>query len=501
MIATCAKRKTVLSGSRCVGRLAEPLLRASGARLAPAAIDTSSIQVGLGSVIVRRSLSSSRNVDYVNGIKGDLKSSFVGRSLNHVRVFNRTFASGPPPSVDMSEPGGEKSNWNNGKIDASSRPLHMTAQNQKQNEKNQSDKQVSTESSQDKNSGDENQKQQSETSNESNSDNKAEKREEGSTGDRETQNQSQNQGANTDPQPEEHVTGSSSQDQTPIGMNSYLNTPESSGSGNAAAVGSDNLFNPGNSTGSFTEPTTSIEIALPTERSEGSGNEDAFQSQRYFQYFDTQKIYSSLKYSGYTSGQADVLMRTMRDLLSRALTECQENAIPQWAAENEAYLFEAACSELKNEIQTSRQAQAEQFRADLGRLQRDVELLQHEIDEVMNTLKMEIDMEINERKNATRAEENAIQLKIQELNNKITIEINSDVKSEIEGLRWQTTRRGLMAVIFVAFILLANISINKKDSKPVVKRPEVVSGEEIYVPVLTTSEVDDVEDRRVETLR
>ena len=49
---------------------------------------------------------------------------------------------------------------------------------------------------------------------------------------------------------------------------------------------------------------------------------------------------------------------------------------------------------------------------------------------------------------AARADADAAQ--IQELNYKITILINSDLKSEIERLRWITTRRGLIAIATLA---------------------------------------------------
>lgn len=218
-------------------------------------------------------------------------------------------------------------------------------------------------------------------------------------------------------------------------------------------------------------------------------------------YFDTQKVYSSLKYAGFSSGQADAVMQTLRDMLYMAMSDCRENAVQLAIVENEAYLFEAACSELRNEIQTDRTAQAESYRVNLARLSRDVELLRHEIEETVNSMKSEIDMEVNERKNATRAEESQIELKIQELNNKITIDINSEIKSEIEALRWQTTRRGLLAIIIVAFSILVATSATKKEERRQQKRSrDRLVGEEYQVPVLNTSEYDEIEERPVEVL-
>jgi hypothetical protein len=194
-------------------------------------------------------------------------------------------------------------------------------------------------------------------------------------------------------------------------------------------------------------------------------------------------------------------MNTLQEVMSLVINECLENGIPHWAAENEAYLFEAACSEIRNEIQSSRGIQGAQYRTDLSRLQRDFEILSHEADELTSSLKVDLEMEISERKSAARAEENSIQLMIQELNNRITIDLISDMKGEIEALRWQATRRGLLAVIFVAGSILFMTSASKKKQRPKPRSAVSPPPEEYYVPVLAVSELDEpVEDKVVESL-
>jgi hypothetical protein len=46
---------------------------------------------------------------------------------------------------------------------------------------------------------------------------------------------------------------------------------------------------------------------------------------------------------------------------------------------------------------------------------------------------------------------------IQELNYKITVSLNSDSKSEVEGLRWVLTRRSVMGILFMAFMVLTSL--------------------------------------------
>lgn len=191
-------------------------------------------------------------------------------------------------------------------------------------------------------------------------------------------------------------------------------------------------------------------------------DDDVFKSH----YFDTYQIYTQLKSANFTDAQSDVIMRAVRDLLSDRLLHCSEENIDKSGADNEAYLFEAACSELRTEVQKFREMQTAEYTSNLARLQREVEILQQELNESMTTLKSETDLDINDRKNQTIEEESLVNLEIQELNNRIAVEIISDLKSEIESLRWQTTRRGLSAVVFVAFSVLVGISFTaKKDAQ------------------------------------
>lgn len=205
-------------------------------------------------------------------------------------------------------------------------------------------------------------------------------------------------------------------------------------------------------------------------------------------FFDTQDVYSELRSSGLTPGQAEIIMRTMQELIHELIATCKDNSVPISAAANEAYLFDAASSEVRNEISNYRQSETTTYRFGLARLQRDVEILVHEAAEMTNLLKSDLDIEVHERKNATRAEENIIQLKIQELNNKISTRLNSDLKSEIENLRWQITRRSLAAIaVIVAMFIWLTQTNNRTKSAKTQERKRQSSGTSIPVPVLAPS--------------
>jgi len=48
-------------------------------------------------------------------------------------------------------------------------------------------------------------------------------------------------------------------------------------------------------------------------------------------------------------------------------------------------------------------------------------------------------------------------MQIQQLNYKITVDLNSDSKSEVEGVRWVLTRRSVTAILIMAFMVLSSL--------------------------------------------
>ncbi|KAK9368493.1 hypothetical protein V1509DRAFT_623073 [Lipomyces kononenkoae] len=171
---------------------------------------------------------------------------------------------------------------------------------------------------------------------------------------------------------------------------------------------------------------------------------------RYPHYFDTHHIFSQLRRAGFTDDQAKVLMKCIRGLLTEELLRAKETYLSSAEMENEAYLFDAACSELRTEIQNNRKSQTLLAQTETAALQREFLVLKSIFEEEIDYMKNEVSMDLNERKNTAKIDSRATELQIQELNNRITIAISSDLRSEVEALRWQTTRRGLCEYLWLA---------------------------------------------------
>lgn len=101
-------------------------------------------------------------------------------------------------------------------------------------------------------------------------------------------------------------------------------------------------------------------------------------------------------------------------------------------------------------MSTQRRADLDQLRLERNRIQSEFDELNQRFMVELLDMRNEISDMFNERKMAGRAEMRGMENKIQELNYKITIMLGSEVRSEIEKLRWITTRRGLLAIFALA---------------------------------------------------
>ncbi|KAG1468454.1 hypothetical protein G6F56_003820 [Rhizopus delemar] len=150
------------------------------------------------------------------------------------------------------------------------------------------------------------------------------------------------------------------------------------------------------------------------------------------------------------------------NLKAKDLAECKLNTASMRKQlflssdlENESYLFKAALSELRTEIQVLRKNDMQMLQAELSLLIREVDILDQRLNEGISTMKNDIQMDMNNRKNETREDQKAMDMKIQEINNKFTIRLG-DIRTEIEAVRWETIWKG-MAGVCLAGLTIATL--------------------------------------------
>jgi hypothetical protein len=183
----------------------------------------------------------------------------------------------------------------------------------------------------------------------------------------------------------------------------------------------------------------------PTETAP-SANKPHLAPAPYVHHFDTYSLVCDLSKGGFTEAQSITIMKAVRTILHNNLDIARESLTSKSDVENETYLFKAACSELQSSLQTARNSEMQRQRASRAQLEHEADILSQRLNQELAGLKDDIKGMFNDHKMTTREQQRSIDTSVQELNYKITVSLNSDGKSEIEGLRWILTRRAAMAV-------------------------------------------------------
>lgn len=166
----------------------------------------------------------------------------------------------------------------------------------------------------------------------------------------------------------------------------------------------------------------------------------------YVHHFDTYSLVLDLSKGGYTNDQSITIMKAVRSILQNNLDLARQSLTSKSDFENESYLFKAACSELQQSLQTARNSEVQRQRASRTHLEHEADILSQRLNQELAGMKDDIKGMFNDHKMATREQQRSIDTSVQELNYKITVSLNSDGKSEIEGLRWVLTRRAALTI-------------------------------------------------------
>ncbi|KAL2156267.1 hypothetical protein VTH82DRAFT_1012 [Thermothelomyces myriococcoides] len=177
----------------------------------------------------------------------------------------------------------------------------------------------------------------------------------------------------------------------------------------------------------------------------------------YIHHFDSYTLVKQLNAGGYTLPQAITLMKAIRAILAYNLDMAQSGLVSKADVENETYLFRAACSELSAEVRNNRRVADEQLRQQRTMLQHEVDILAQRLNQELLTLNDNVRGMFNDRRMAVREEQKAVESRIQQINYKISVMLNSEAKSNIEAMRWVLIRRAVLGIIFMAVLTLGSI--------------------------------------------
>lgn len=165
-------------------------------------------------------------------------------------------------------------------------------------------------------------------------------------------------------------------------------------------------------------------------------------------------------------------MRATRALLADRIGRVKREALTEEDLENQAYLFRAALSELRAEATMSTQSEAANLQASLAALRRDVDALDGKIKEDIQTLKHEMQMEVDNRKNEARADLKDQDITVEELLNKSIVTLG-DLRTDMEKVKWDNMRQAVVYLGMFALFLVIGLEasgLSSRSNPPPVKQ-------------------------------
>ncbi|KAF9534846.1 hypothetical protein CPB83DRAFT_780728 [Crepidotus variabilis] len=169
--------------------------------------------------------------------------------------------------------------------------------------------------------------------------------------------------------------------------------------------------------------------------------------------FHTHAFFNALERT-FPEETARSLMRATRALLVDRIGRVRREALTVKDLDNQAYLFRAALSELRAEMTMSTKNDSAAIRTTTAALRREVDKLDVKMKEDVNNLKHEVQMEVDSRKNESKADLKQQDIHTEELLNKAIVSI-SDLRTDVEEVRWENMRKAVATLFgFVIFIIV-----------------------------------------------
>ena len=179
-------------------------------------------------------------------------------------------------------------------------------------------------------------------------------------------------------------------------------------------------------------------------------------------FFDSYKVKEEFKESGFDDAESLALMKLTYSILKEKLNWINKNYSPKVDLENEAYLFEAAQSELLFETTNSREISLMNMTNGMIILKRRFNNLDNETIAQIKLNDDIIKMDINLFKHENNLHQKNLNLKNSDLNSRILSDMVSGLKSDIESFRWQLTRAGIVAIMLMAISIMGVWNVTKK---------------------------------------
>ncbi|KIK65338.1 hypothetical protein GYMLUDRAFT_347494 [Collybiopsis luxurians FD-317 M1] len=188
--------------------------------------------------------------------------------------------------------------------------------------------------------------------------------------------------------------------------------------------------------------------------------------------FHTHAFFSALEKT-FPTPIARNLMRATRALLVDRIGRVRRDGLTYKDLDNQAYLFRAALSELRSEITLTTKNDSAAVQSATTAIRREVDRIDVNMKEQIATLKHEIQIDLDNRKNEVKDEFTRKDIAIEELLNKSIVAV-SDLRTDVEEVKWDNMRRAVGGLFAFATIIIIGMELRPKPPPPRPSAPQVV---------------------------
>ncbi|KAF9055190.1 hypothetical protein BDZ89DRAFT_1152982 [Hymenopellis radicata] len=178
--------------------------------------------------------------------------------------------------------------------------------------------------------------------------------------------------------------------------------------------------------------------------------------------FHTHAFFTALEKT-FPTPTARSLMRATRGLLVDRIGRVRREGLQVKDLDNQAYLFRAALSELRQDVTTNIKNDTASIVASTAAMRKEVDKLDVKMKEDVSTLKHEIQMEVDSRKNEVREEFKQQDIQLEEMLSKAIVEI-SELRTRVEEVKWHNMRRAVVTLF--SFVALTIVGLELRPKPP-----------------------------------
>ncbi|KAJ3177745.1 hypothetical protein HDU87_004267 [Geranomyces variabilis] len=185
--------------------------------------------------------------------------------------------------------------------------------------------------------------------------------------------------------------------------------------------------------------TTTISTTTTTTTTPAEPNELAAQQRRSYSgvhQFDTYRLVQRLEGDGFSRERAEAVMASLSEVVSESVGAISRTAVTKSEFEKAIYTNKVDFAHVRSEIQMLEKNEFALLRADMGRLNTEVEKFRTRITEDLRRVQSNVRLELSLEKGRIRDEQSAQELKIKEADAQIDTDV-SMLRTQMETIQWE----------------------------------------------------------------